>query len=373
VLHSGYSTIRLESFLFTREAFEDIQERLKPGGMFAVYNYFRQGWIVGRIARMAGEVFGSAPLVMSLPHVDSIRAGDSKSSQITFVLMGGASSPLPGITRKFEQQQSFWIHKVPRRNETINGFGLRPAVSADSSESDWNRFAPTFVDTRGVDRLPRDDWPFLYLRDAAIPGLNIRSMLLIGALSLAILYLFAPVRRVRPNWQMFFLGAGFMLLETKGVVHMALLFGATWIVNSVVFFAILVMILASNLFVLALKPRKLWPYYGLLAATLIVNIVVPMNAFLALPGWEKVAVSCAVIFVPVFFAGIIFGASFRDGLQPNLDFGSNIAGAILGGLSESFSLLVGFNHMLAIALAFYLLSAVLRRSLPVKIGVAAAG
>ena len=61
----------------------------------------------------------------------------------------------------------------------------------------------------------------------------------------------AGPRDGRPNWQMFFLGAGFMLLETKGVVHMALLFGSTWVVNSIVFFAILVMILLSNLFVLA--------------------------------------------------------------------------------------------------------------------------
>ncbi len=54
---------------------------------------------------------------------------------------------------------------------------------------------------------------------------------------------------------MFFLGAGFMLLETKGVVHMALLFGSTWMVNSIVFFAILTMILLSNLYVLAIRPR----------------------------------------------------------------------------------------------------------------------
>ena len=137
-------------------------------------------------------------------------------------------------------------------------------------------------------------------------------MALIAGLSLVILYAVAPVRRVRPNWQMFFLGAGFMLLETKGVVHMALLFGSTWLVNSVVFFAILVMILASNVFVLLVKPQKLWPYYVLLSAALLVNILVPMSRFLALPGWGKVAVSCAVIFVPIFFAGIVFGTSFRD-------------------------------------------------------------
>jgi hypothetical protein len=73
-----------------------------------------------------------------------------------------------------------------------------------------------------------------------------------------------------------------MLLETKGVVHMALLFGSTWTVNSVVFFAILVMILIANLYVLAIRPNKLWPYYALLAVGLLVNALVPMDWFLSL-------------------------------------------------------------------------------------------
>jgi hypothetical protein len=169
---------------------------------------------------------------------------------------------------------------------------------------------------------------------------------------------------------MFFLGAGFMLLETKSVVHMALLFGSTWLVNSVVFFAILVMILASNLFVLALKPKILWPYYALLVASLVVNIVVPMSKFLALPGWTKVGVSCAVVFVPIFFAGIVFGALFRDSSQPDIDFGSNIAGAIMGGLAESLSLVIGFNYLLVVAVVFYLISAVSNRSAAVPTGMA---
>lgn len=218
------------------------------------------------------------------------------------------------------------------------------------------------MDTTGIGPLPSDDWPFLYLRGKIVPGLNLRSILLIAVLSLAMIYMFSPVRRLQPNWQMFFLGAGFMLVETKSVVHMALLFGSTWLVNSVVFFAILVMILASNVWVLLLKPKKLWPYYMLLVASLAINIVVPMSRFLALPGWEKVGVSCAVVFVPIFFAGIVFGTLFRDSSQPDVDFGSNVAGAILGGLCESLSLIVGFNYLLAIAVVCYLVSALLKRS-----------
>jgi hypothetical protein len=158
---------------------------------------------------------------------------------------------------------------------------------------------------------------------------------------------------------MFFLGAGFMLLETKGVVHMALLFGATWMVNSIVFFAILTMILLSNLFVLAIRPRRLWPYYALLLAALLVNSVVPMDNFLTLPGWSKIIFSCAVVFLPVFFAGVVFATAFRSSERPEVDLGSNIAGIVLGGLSENLSLILGFSHLLWVAMGYYLLVALL--------------
>ena len=132
--------------------------------------------------------------------------------------------------------------------------------------------------------------------------------------------------------------------------------------NSIVFFAILVMILFSNLWVLAVKPATLWPYYLLLAASLGLAIVVPMNTFLSLPGAARVVISCAVVFVPVFFAGVIFGTAFRDSTAPDLALGSNIGGAILGGLSENLSLLIGFNNLLVLALLFYAMSAIgLRR------------
>jgi hypothetical protein len=162
-----------------------------------------------------------------------------------------------------------------------------------------------------------------------------------------------------PNARMFFLGAGFMLLETKGVVHMALLFGSTWTVNSIVLFAFLVMILLSNLFVLASRPRILWPYYLLLTTALLVNAIIPMSYFLDLPGAAKVVASCAVVFVPIFFAGVIFATSFGESRHPDIDFGSNIAGVILGGLTDNFSLMLGFSHLLLIAVAFYFLSTIL--------------
>jgi SAM-dependent methyltransferase len=354
VLQSGYSTVRLESFLFTREAFVDIAARLKPDGVFAAYNAYRQGWVVGRLQTMMAGVFGDQPLVMGLPYAAKIAPGDPVNT-ITFILGGGAASPLGRIRRRIEAQP-FWINDQPSLNELINAFGGQPPSIAGVAEFSWHRIAPSAVEVRPNEQIPVDDWPFLYLRDPILPTLNIRGIVIIAALSAILLYAFAPSGRFSANWQMFFMGAGFMLLETKSVVHLALLYGSTWMVNSIVVFAILVMILCSNVFVLMVRPARVWPFYVLLVLTLVAGIVVPMSTFLNMTGTLRILASCAVVFLPIFFAGIVFATAFRDSRQPDIDFGSNIAGAVLGGLSESLSLMIGFNYLLGVALLFYTLS-----------------
>ena len=84
-----------------------------------------------------------------------------------------------------------------------------------------------------------------------------------------------------------------------------------------------------------------------------------MSFFLNLPGAAKVVASCTVVFIPIFFAGVIFATSFAESRHPDVDFGSNIAGVILGGLSENFSLMLGFDRLLLVAVAFYFFSAIL--------------
>jgi spermidine synthase len=357
VLHSGYSSLRLESFLYTEQAFRDVKARLKPGGVFALYNNYRQGWVVGRLERMAEKVFGAPPVVISLPYQERIAPSAPQGTRLTLLLTGDPDSPrLRAIREALSGGRSFWANTRPASNGPINAYRSDPP----GLPGDWQRIGLSEVEAREGDRLPSDDWPFLYLREATIPRLNLRGMAIVGAIALAILLAFAPVRTARPNGPMFFLGAGFMLLETKGVVHMALLFGSTWVVNSIVFFAILVLILLSNLYVLAVRPRRLAPYYAMLFAALLVNAWVPMAWFLALPGGSRVVASCAVVYLPIVFAGVIFAATFRDSRRPDVDFGSNIGGVILGGLCENLSLVVGFNHLLLVALAFYALSAILR-------------
>jgi SAM-dependent methyltransferase len=358
VLHSGFSNIRLESFLFTREAFADIRRILKPDGVFVAYNFYRQPWLVGRLQTMMSGAFGRPPLVMTLPYQAEV-SPEQPSVPFTMVLGGPGVAPLR-IARAFDRDQAFWLNERTSNNDSINAFAPR----APSNDSSWLHIAPAMVRARRGDLQATDDWPFFYLRERVVPALNVRGGIVLAILSVAILLPFVPDRRVRPNWHMFFMGAGFMLLETKGVVHLALLFGSTWLVNSIVFFAILVMILCSNLWVLRFRPFHLWPYYLLLAGSLVLAIVVPMNTFLNLPGIARVVVSCSVVFAPVFFAGIIFATAFRDSEAPDIAFGSNIGGAILGGLSENLSLLIGFNNLLVLALLFYGISALTLRRKP---------
>ena len=371
VLHSTYTSLRLESYLFTQEAMDDIRAHLKPGGMLAMYNYFRQGWVVARLAQMAERSFGRPALVISMPYCPVIHLHDNQQSKLVTFLLCGNTQP---IENAFARGQRFWINQQPQRNRSINGFGAKPVAE----DYPWYEIAPCRVDTswtaKGPDPakfLPRDNWPFLYLQGPLIPRLNVRSMVLLGALSLLLLAVIGPWRksatptgnqpiRLGFNGRMFFLGAGFMLLETKSVVHMALLYGSTWYVNSIVFAAVLVMILLANLSVHLLAPRRAIGWYAPLILALLVGMLIPMNVFLSLPGAAKTVASCAVTFAPIFFAGIIFATEFRDSRQPGLDFGWNVAGIALGGLCENFSLVLGFNHLLGVAIAFYLLSAILR-------------
>ena len=158
--------------------------------------------------------------------------------------------------------------------------------------------------------------------------------------------------------QMFFLGAGFMLVETKAVVHMALLFGGTWIVNSVVIFAVLVMILIANLFVAIARPRQLAAYYAALLAALVVSALVPMDTFLGMDRASQIAAASALAFTPIFFAGVIFAVSFTTAVEPDRAFGANIAGAMFGGLAEYSSMLLGFQYLLFVAVGLYIISIV---------------
>ena len=80
----------------------------------------------------------------------------------------------------------------------------------------------------------------------------------------------------------FFMGAAFFLLEIKNITEMALLFGSTWIVNTVVIAAILTMIVLANLVVELFQLSDSRLFFLLLFITLLFNYLVPVHSYLGL-------------------------------------------------------------------------------------------
>lgn len=370
ILNSSYSNLRLESYLFTRQAFEDVRQHLRPGGVFSAYNAFRQGWIVERLSETLSQVFHRPPLVMALPYRAKIFP--ETTGGFTMLLAGNTE----GIREAFERHQGYWVHlgQSPGPGSPDGFRNTRPATQSGP----WVRFGLAQIVGPMNLKVPTDNWPYLYLRAPMIPNLDLNGIAVMAIL--AMLFLFIPFRRKQGaeerrfhiSGRMFFLGAGFMLLETEAVVHMALLFGSTWMVNTVVFVAVLAMILAANLYVLKFKPERLHGCYAALLFTLALNVIIPLNFFLGMNPSLQVIGSCLLVFTPIFFAGIIFAACFERSPAADVDFGVNIAGAMFGGLAEYASTLLGFQHLVLITMAFYLLSALLYRSFSFRLAPGAA-
>ena len=84
--------------------------------------------------------------------------------------------------------------------------------------------------------MSTDNWPFLYLASKTVPIPVIGVVILFLTFSLGLLRRRVSISKIADaqNRHLFLLGAGFMLLETKAVTELSLLFGSTWIVNAVV-------------------------------------------------------------------------------------------------------------------------------------------
>jgi hypothetical protein len=278
---------------------------------------------------------------------------------------------LPPPSPVQDQMRRYLYKKGPDGKET-NEPVIDPATGHHVSnrvEPEWLGLVPAKLEeSNGTLHQATDNWPFLYTRQAVIPGLTWRGVLLTLVLSVALWVFFGGPKALggesgaKPDYdsmlRAFFLGAGFMLVETKAVVEMALLFGGTWMVNTAVFAAILVMSLAGNLFAGRVNPKRLEPYYIGLFAALGVGLVVSPSAFLGMNPTVQIVGACLLVFTPIAFAGVIFATSFRRTTQPDRVIGANVAGALVGGLAENSSVMLGFQLLLCVAIGFYLLSAV---------------
>ncbi len=315
-LLSSTAGLRLESFLFTEEAFESARDHLSADGVFALYNYYREPWLLQKLGGMLRETFGHEPLFRAYSNIYAALAAGPGVSQ----LPAGAIDP-----------QS--ISAIPVTD------GAPPAPATD-------------------------DWPFVYLRAPQVADYYLLAIgaVLVAAL-LAVRLVSAAVglriRRFSPHF--FVLGAAFLLLETRSLVVFSLLFGSTWLVNALVFFAILASVLLAVIINAKRPIRRPKLLYAGLFATLVIALVLPPDALFIEPPWLRYVVVSAITFAPVFFANLVFAYSFKDTLTADTAFAANLLGAVLGGCLEYVALLTGFRSLLLVVILLYALAALFAR------------
>jgi SAM-dependent methyltransferase len=306
-LVAGQSSLRLESYLFTGDAMRVARDHLAPGGVFAMYNFYREQWLVDRLAGTLDQTYGHPPCI------------DTTGKVGHFAVLTASVDP----TRV-------------------------------SCRTPWHPASQ-------VPPPATDDHPFVYLRTRTIPSIYLLTLGLILFVSILTVRMSAgPLRGMRPYLDLFFMGAAFLLLETKNVVQFALLFGTTWFVNALVFGGVLLCVLLA--IEVARRFRFVDPgrLYAALVAVLILAWVVSPESLLSLSIVPRFFAAVGVAFGPIFVANLIFAERFRDVGSSTVAFGANLLGAMVGGLLEYGALVVGYRALLLVVAGLYVLAFVSR-------------
>jgi hypothetical protein len=310
-LVSQAANIRLESFLFTEQAFQSVRDHLSDDGVFVLYNYYRQNWLVNKLATMLTDAFNGPPILRTWDHHKAALAAGPLIASLN-------GQPPPGD-------------------------GVDPIPD------------PGAIDPRPA----TDDWPFLYLVAPFVADyyLVALAIILIGAflaVALAARVTGTGVSRFSPHF--FVLGTAFLLLETRSLVSFSLLFGTTWLVNALAFFAILASVLLAIFINYRFHFRRPGFLYVGLFVALAISYLLPPESLLIDPPWLRYTLAAALAFAPVFFANLVFSYSFRDTRTADMAFASNLLGAMVGGALEYLALITGYQALLLVVAMLYALA-----------------
>ena len=300
-LVTGASQIRLESFLFTEQALESARDHLTPDGSFSMYNYYREDWLIDRLAGTAATAFGHTPCV----------------------------------------------------DETGGGEAVVTAALDESKQSCGTPYTPAGP----VIAPATDDRPFLYYQGGGIPSMYLWTLAGILAISLiGVRILGGPFRAMRPYADLFFMGAAFLLLETKNIATFALLFGTTWMVNALVFGGVLVIVLAAVETTRRFRTPPLPVVFAGIAASLAVCYLIQPDWLLTLPFLLRIVAAVLLAFVPIYLANVAFSKRFGASDDSRSAFALNLLGAMLGGCLEYAALLTGYRNLLLVVAVLYLIA-----------------
>jgi len=306
------SSVRLDSFVYTVEGLREARSRLKPDGLISLSFFTMSETMARKIFLMLREAFdGRAPLA--------------------FMSVEGY-----GMICLISNDPN-WTPPSNLQNTTFKDVTAKYANSSLAAD------------------VSTDDWPFFYMPQRVYPVSYLIMIAQILLLSLLLVGNFIGASPRFSHLSFFFLGVGFMLIETKGISEMGLTFGNTWQVIGIVIAGILVMAFIGNCLVQWLHiKRRLVPYLCLFAALAIGWVVARSGGFASTPlGRIETLV---VLSLPLLFSGIVFSTLLSQSEHVAGIMAMNLFGAMFGGLLEYNSMYFGFQALYVIAMIAYVLA-----------------
>ena len=306
-LFSAMSNIRLDGYIYTVQSMQSAFGLLNEDGVLSLSFMAGHEWLARKLVHMVALATHQMPIIY-----------ESQGQVVICAFRGQHADPPPKYGR--------FVRTVLRA-----GDDLSEAVA------------------------PTDDWPFLYLSRKTIPADYLIVIGILLVITIPAVFMLRGRGFDMNDGHFLFLGLGFLLLETKSISDCSLYFGTTWFVTLVVVAGVLLMVLVANLLAIRMSRFRPW-LYGPLVGTLLLLYLVKRDSILALSFDQRLLWSILVMPLPIFFAGLIFSTTFRQGSNPSSFFGANLIGAMIGGFSEYLSMIIGSQNLMFLIIGAYLVS-----------------
>jgi len=321
-LLSHASSVRLDSFVYTVEGLREARQRLTPDGMLSLSFSLMNPQLGHKIYLMLQDAFdGRAPVCVRADYDGAVIFLEANTQN-----NAGQLVLPPALLQK-------------TGIEDATSMFAAPAVSANVSSN-----VKTDVST--------DDWPFFYMPHRVYPVSYLIMAGVVLALSLFMFFRFLDGRPQFGSAPFFFLGAGFMLIETKAITELGLLFGNSWQVIGIAIVAILVMAFLANWLVMRYAIKRSSITYLLLLFSLGIGWWIAHSGGLPSTWLGRIGLAI-VLTIPMFFSGILFSTWLRSRGAISGMMAMNLLGAMCGGLLEYNSMYFGFQFLYILAAGLY--------------------
>lgn len=324
-LLSHASSVRLESFVYTVEGLREARARLKEDGLLSLSFAVVSREIGRKIYLMMTEAFdGRPPLCLRGAYDGSVIFLQRKN--------GGVTVP---ASLTLNRREGFWPM------ERFEDASIKADVSTD-------------------------DWPFLYIAARVYPRSYLFMGLLVIGLTALLVRNFTGERPAFSQAVFFFLGAGFMLVETKAITELGLTFGNTWHVIGISIAGILAMAFLATVAVSRWRIQRVAVPFLLLLASLGLGWWVSRAGGFAPTAAGKLG-AVALLSLPILFSGILFARFLDTGVEIGAAMAVNLLGAMVGGLLEYNAMYFGFRFLYGLAAALYACAFVLAWRAPARL------